>query len=43
MKSKKLICVDGNTATAYIGYALSEVSCIFPITPSSTMSELIDE
>lgn len=43
MKSKNLICVDGNTATAYIGYALSEVSCIFPITPSSTMSELIDE
>ncbi len=34
--------MDGNTATAYIAYALSDVACIYPITPSSVMGELID-
>ncbi|WOF40784.1 pyruvate:ferredoxin (flavodoxin) oxidoreductase [Lactococcus lactis] len=35
--------MDGNTATAYIAYAFSEVAGIYPITPSSTMAELVDE
>ncbi|MDO5436969.1 MAG: pyruvate:ferredoxin (flavodoxin) oxidoreductase [bacterium] len=40
---KKTITVDGNYAAAHVAYALSEVSAIYPITPSSTMGELIDE
>lgn len=39
----KKICLDGNTATAHIAYAFSEVAAIYPITPSSTMAELADE
>jgi len=35
--------VDGNTATTYAAYALSECAAIYPITPSSTMGELADE
>ena len=40
---KKTITVDGNYAAAHVAYALSEVSAIYPITPSSTMGEWIDE
>ncbi len=40
---KKTITVDGNYAAAHIAYALSEVSAIYPITPSSTMGEWVDE
>ncbi len=43
MSDKKYISVDGNTAAAYIGYALSDCACIFPITPSTPMAELCDE
>ncbi len=39
----KTITVDGNYAAAHIAYAMSEVSAIYPITPSSTMGEWIDE
>lgn len=35
--------MDGNTAAAYISYAFTEVAAIYPITPSSTMAELVDE
>ena len=35
--------VDGNEAVASIAYRLSEVCCIYPITPSSPMAELADE
>lgn len=35
--------VDGNTAAAYAAYAFTEVSTIFPITPSSGMAEVTDE
>ena len=31
--------VDGNTAVSHIAYAFSDVAAIYPITPSSTMSE----
>ena len=42
--SKKITkTMDGNTAAAYCSYAFSEVACIYPITPSSTMAELVDE
>ncbi|GCF93133.1 pyruvate-flavodoxin oxidoreductase [Enterococcus florum] len=34
--------VDGNQAAAYIAYAFSEAVSLFPITPSSKMSELIE-
>lgn len=39
----KTLTVDGNYAAAHVAYALSEVSAIYPITPSSTMGEWIDE
>ena len=35
--------VDGNGAAASVAYRLSEVCCIYPITPSSPMAELADE
>lgn len=35
--------MDGNTATAYVAYAMSEAAAIYPITPSSTMGEVADE
>lgn len=35
--------VDGNTAAAYAAYAFTEVASIYPITPSSTMAEVVDE
>jgi len=35
--------LDGNEAVAYIAYRVNEVCAIYPITPSSTMSELADE
>ncbi len=34
--------MDGNTATSHCAYAFSEVACIYPITPSSPMAEVID-
>ena len=37
------ITIDGNTATAKIAYAMSEVAAIYPITPSSPMAEYCDE
>ena len=39
---RKLKTMDGNTAAAHVAYAFSEVSCIYPITPSSPMAENID-
>jgi pyruvate-ferredoxin/flavodoxin oxidoreductase len=35
--------MDGNTAAAYSAYAFTEVAGIYPISPSTTMSELTDE
>ena len=40
---RKMKTMDGNTAAAYISYAFTDVAAIFPITPSSTMAELVDE
>lgn len=41
--SKYLDVMDGNMAAAYISYAFTEVAGIYPITPSSTMAEYVDE
>ena len=40
---KNFITCDGNYAAAHLAYMFSEVACIYPITPSSTMAEYIDE
>lgn len=40
MQTKRMTqTMDGNQAAAYVAYAYSEVSAIFPITPSSPMAE----
>jgi len=39
----KMKTMDGNEAAAHASYAFTEVAAIFPITPSSTMAELVDE
>ncbi|MDR2519653.1 MAG: pyruvate:ferredoxin (flavodoxin) oxidoreductase [Eubacteriaceae bacterium] len=41
--SKKMKTMDGNNAAAYTAYAFTEVAAIYPITPSSTMAEVVDE
>jgi pyruvate-ferredoxin/flavodoxin oxidoreductase len=38
-----MVSFDGNEATAWVAYRLSEICAIYPITPSSTMAELADE
>lgn len=42
-KQKKFLTCDGNQAAAHISYMFSEVAAIYPITPSSTMAEYVDE
>ncbi len=42
-KEKKFITCDGNYAASHVAYMFSEVAAIYPITPSSTMAEYIDE
>lgn len=43
MSKKVMKTMDGNTAASYVAYAFTEVAAIYPITPSSTMAELVDE
>ncbi|MDD3924614.1 MAG: pyruvate:ferredoxin (flavodoxin) oxidoreductase, partial [Erysipelotrichaceae bacterium] len=40
--AKKFMSMDGNNATSHVAYAFTEVACIYPITPSSPMAEVID-
>ncbi len=40
---KKFITCDGNYAAAHMAYLFSEHAAIYPITPSSTMAEYVDE
>ena len=40
---KKFVTCDGNYAAAHIAYLFSEHAAIYPITPSSTMAEYVDE
>ncbi len=42
-KNKKFITCDGNYAAAHVAYMFSEVAAIYPITPSSTMAEYVDQ
>ncbi len=39
---RRVITVDGNEAAARSAYALNEICCIYPITPSSPMGESAD-
>ncbi|MDD2483818.1 MAG: pyruvate:ferredoxin (flavodoxin) oxidoreductase [Eubacteriales bacterium] len=43
MNHGKMKTMDGNTAAAYVSYAFTDVAAIYPITPSSTMAESVDE
>jgi hypothetical protein len=36
-KPLPLYAFDGNKAAAHVAYNLSDLACIYPITPSSTM------
>lgn len=40
---KTMKSVDGNTAAALASYNFTEVASIYPITPSSTMAELVEQ
>lgn len=40
---RKKKTMDGNNAAAYVSYAFTDVSAIFPITPSSVMAEVTDK
>ncbi len=40
--AKSFMSMDGNTATAHNAYAFTELSAIYPITPSSPMAEVVD-
>ncbi len=42
-KKKRFLTCDGNYAASHVAYMFSEVAAIYPITPSSTMAEYIDE
>lgn len=41
--AKKMMTIDGNTAIAHVAYAFTDVAAIFPISPSTTMAEVVDE
>ncbi|HHX96092.1 MAG TPA: pyruvate:ferredoxin (flavodoxin) oxidoreductase [Clostridia bacterium] len=41
--SREMKTMDGNTAAAYVSYAFTDIAAIYPITPSSSMAELVDE
>ena len=41
--NRKKITMDGNEAAAYVAYAFSEFSGIYPITPYYAMADLIDQ
>ncbi len=41
--AKKFKTMDGNCAAAHCAYAFTEVASIYPITPSSTMAEYVDD
>ena len=41
--AKVIKTMDGNTAAAYVAYAYTDVAAIFPIPPSSTIAEVVEE
>ncbi|RRC94291.1 pyruvate:ferredoxin (flavodoxin) oxidoreductase [Erysipelotrichaceae bacterium OH741_COT-311] len=40
--TKTYMSMDGNNAAAHCAYAFTEIAAIYPITPSSTMAEVVD-
>jgi pyruvate-ferredoxin/flavodoxin oxidoreductase len=42
MDLAKTMTIEGNEAAAYVGYGMSDVASIYPITPSSNMGEYAD-
>src|SRR5438270_13230582 len=42
-QQRQMVTLDGNEAAALVAHRLSEVICIYPITPSSPMCEFSDE
>ena len=40
---RKMMSMDGNAAASHVSYAFTDVAAIYPITPSSTMAEVVDE
>ena len=42
-QKRRMKTMDGNTAAAHVSYAFTDVASIYPITPSSTMAEVVDE
>jgi len=43
MANKVFKSMDGNMAASYVSYAFTDVAAIYPITPSSSMAEYVDE
>ena len=43
VNTKTMKIMDGNEAVAHIAYLVTEISAIYPITPSTTMGELADQ
>ncbi len=43
MLKRKMQTMDGNNACAHVAYAFTEVAAIYPITPSSVISEVVDK
>lgn len=41
--NKTMKIMDGNEAVAYVAYRVTEISAIYPITPSTSMGELADQ
>jgi len=39
----KYMVMDGNEAAAYIAYAMSDISFIYPISPATSMGEHMDK
>eukprot|EP00746_Dinoflagellata_sp_MGD_P155297 gnl/MRDRNA2_/MRDRNA2_85296_c0_seq2.p1 gnl/MRDRNA2_/MRDRNA2_85296_c0~~gnl/MRDRNA2_/MRDRNA2_85296_c0_seq2.p1 ORF type:complete len:1850 (-),score=450.28 gnl/MRDRNA2_/MRDRNA2_85296_c0_seq2:164-5713(-) len=42
-EGKSARAIDGNTAAAHVAYAMSDVSFIYPISPSTSMGETVDK
>ena len=43
VEDQQIAILDGNEAAALVAYRLAEVIAIYPITPSSTMAEWVDQ
>ena len=41
--SKDMKIMDGNEAAVHIAYRVTEISAIYPITPSTAMGEFADQ